>query len=67
MNAITGQKQFADFAESRSEPEWLKEYRQNNFEAFLASEGWDVLQWTDSPIAGGDGNREKLLHARRKS
>jgi 23S rRNA (cytidine1920-2'-O)/16S rRNA (cytidine1409-2'-O)-methyltransferase len=33
--------------------------------AFLAEAGWPVLAWTDSPISGGDGNREKLLHARR--
>ncbi|MBI1339213.1 TlyA family rRNA (cytidine-2'-O)-methyltransferase [bacterium] len=34
-------------------------------EAFLAEIGWSVLGWTPSPIAGGDGNREWLVHARR--
>lgn len=28
--------------------------------------GFDVLTWRDSPILGGDGNREFLLHARRR-
>ncbi|GHC31576.1 TlyA family RNA methyltransferase [Aidingimonas halophila] len=28
--------------------------------------GFDVLCWIDSPIQGGDGNREFLLHARRQ-
>jgi 23S rRNA (cytidine1920-2'-O)/16S rRNA (cytidine1409-2'-O)-methyltransferase len=27
--------------------------------------GWTPLAWVDSPIAGGDGNREFFLHARR--
>jgi 23S rRNA (cytidine1920-2'-O)/16S rRNA (cytidine1409-2'-O)-methyltransferase len=27
--------------------------------------GWEPLGWFDSPIAGGDGNREFFLHARR--
>ena len=27
--------------------------------------GWRVLDWFASPIAGGDGNREFFLHARR--
>ena len=30
-----------------------------------ASCGWAPLAWLDSPIAGGDGNREFFLHARR--
>lgn len=34
--------------------------------AFLESEGWSVLATADSPIAGGDGNREHLLHAQKK-
>ncbi len=32
---------------------------------WLGASGWPVLQWTASPITGGDGNREALLHARR--
>ncbi len=31
-----------------------------------ASCGFEVLAWRDSPIAGGDGNREFLLHARHQ-
>ena len=29
--------------------------------------GWSPLGWFDSPIAGGDGNREFFLHARRSA
>ncbi len=32
---------------------------------WLAAEGWAVRAWTDSPIPGGDGNAERLFHARR--
>lgn len=32
--------------------------------SWLAGAGWPVLAWTESPIAGGDGNQERLLHAR---
>ncbi|MCR5879968.1 TlyA family RNA methyltransferase [Phenylobacterium sp. J367] len=35
--------------------------------AFLATAGWDVLATMESPIAGGEGNREWLLHAVRRS
>jgi 23S rRNA (cytidine1920-2'-O)/16S rRNA (cytidine1409-2'-O)-methyltransferase len=35
------------------------------FEAWLGQQGWDVKDRTDSPILGGDGNRERLIHARR--
>jgi len=35
--------------------------------AAAARAGWRVLDWFDSPIAGGDGNREFFLHARRPS
>ncbi|SHF05281.1 23S rRNA (cytidine1920-2'-O)/16S rRNA (cytidine1409-2'-O)-methyltransferase [Modicisalibacter ilicicola DSM 19980] len=31
-----------------------------------AEHGFEVLSWHDSPILGGDGNREFLLHARRR-
>jgi 23S rRNA (cytidine1920-2'-O)/16S rRNA (cytidine1409-2'-O)-methyltransferase len=34
-------------------------------EALVAAAGWDVLGVIPSPIAGGDGNREFLLGARR--
>lgn len=34
-------------------------------EAWLAGVGWRVLGWAESPILGGDGNRERMLHARR--
>jgi len=34
-------------------------------EDWLRSEGWAMLAWTLSPIAGGDGNQERLLHARK--
>lgn len=34
--------------------------------AFLDAVGWVVLDSADSPIAGGDGNREFLLHARKR-
>ncbi len=35
--------------------------------AFLATSGWTVRETTDSPISGGDGNREFLLWATRKA
>ena len=31
--------------------------------AALVAAGCDVVAWTDSPIAGGHGNRELLVHA----
>jgi 23S rRNA (cytidine1920-2'-O)/16S rRNA (cytidine1409-2'-O)-methyltransferase len=31
----------------------------------LAACGWTLRGWTDSPITGGDGNHEFLLHAQR--
>jgi 23S rRNA (cytidine1920-2'-O)/16S rRNA (cytidine1409-2'-O)-methyltransferase len=34
-------------------------------EDWLRSEGWSVMAWTPSPITGGDGNQERLLHARK--
>jgi 23S rRNA (cytidine1920-2'-O)/16S rRNA (cytidine1409-2'-O)-methyltransferase len=34
-------------------------------EDWLRSEGWTVMARTPSPIAGGDGNQERLLHARK--
>ncbi len=34
-------------------------------ESWLGRQGWSVKKWTDSPIAGGDGNRERLFFAAR--
>lgn len=31
---------------------------------WLAQAGWSIERWTESPIAGGDGNRERLFLAR---
>lgn len=36
------------------------------FVHWLEGEGWRVTSTTHSPISGGDGNREILLHARRR-
>ena len=33
-------------------------------ELWLGYAGWPVIAWTDSPIAGGDGNHERLFMAR---
>jgi 23S rRNA (cytidine1920-2'-O)/16S rRNA (cytidine1409-2'-O)-methyltransferase len=33
--------------------------------AFSQDSGWDVLATADSPIVGGDGNHEFLVHARK--
>jgi 23S rRNA (cytidine1920-2'-O)/16S rRNA (cytidine1409-2'-O)-methyltransferase len=33
--------------------------------AWLEGQGWRVLATAESPITGGDGNREYLLHARK--
>lgn len=35
--------------------------------AFLEVSGWTVMDRTDSPIEGGDGNREFLVWARRRA
>ena len=37
------------------------------FTAWMADQGWTILAWAESPILGGDGNSERLLHARRRS
>jgi 23S rRNA (cytidine1920-2'-O)/16S rRNA (cytidine1409-2'-O)-methyltransferase len=34
--------------------------------AFLQASGWSVIATADSPINGADGNREFLLHARKR-
>lgn len=36
------------------------------FEAWLADIGWPISAWTQSPIAGGDGNLERLFLANRQ-
>ncbi len=36
------------------------------FTRWLDRQGWDILAWEDSPIRGGDGNAERLVHARRR-
>ena len=36
----------------------------DELERWLAKVGWVVRQWTDSPITGADGNRERLFVAR---
>ncbi|MEQ9317106.1 MAG: SAM-dependent methyltransferase, partial [Henriciella sp.] len=33
---------------------------------WLEGQGWRVLGRTDSPITGGDGNAERLIHARKQ-
>lgn len=33
--------------------------------AFIQAAGWEVMATADSPIVGGDGNHEFLLHARK--
>lgn len=35
-------------------------------EQWLLQAGWSVEHWTDSPISGGDGNRERLFLAKRQ-
>ena len=35
------------------------------FAGWLEARGWRVRGWIESPISGGDGNRERLVHAVR--
>jgi len=35
------------------------------FESWLTNCGWPIAAWTQSPIAGGDGNLERLFLAKR--
>ena len=42
------------------------EQAEEAFIEWLAAEGWQVLARTDSPIKGGDGNAERLIHARKQ-
>jgi 23S rRNA (cytidine1920-2'-O)/16S rRNA (cytidine1409-2'-O)-methyltransferase len=41
------------------------EQAEETFIAWLAEQGWRVCARTDSPIRGGDGNAERLIHAVR--
>lgn len=43
----------------------LQDKALGDVKAFLAGLGWAPKAFCDSPILGGDGNREFLLHARR--
>jgi 23S rRNA (cytidine1920-2'-O)/16S rRNA (cytidine1409-2'-O)-methyltransferase len=43
----------------------LREAALDDITAWIKAAGWEVLGAMDSPIAGGDGNREYLLAARR--
>ncbi len=36
----------------------------SDLEIWLREKGWPVEKWTDSPITGGDGNRERLFYSR---
>lgn len=38
----------------------------SRLELWLQQQGWAVEKWTPSPIAGGDGNRERLFTATRR-
>lgn len=38
---------------------------ERHFLDWLAGQGWNVLATGDSPILGGDGNAERLVHARK--
>ena len=33
------------------------------FEDWMKKMGWQIQRWTASPVAGGDGNSEKLFHS----
>lgn len=35
-------------------------------EAWIVQQGWSVDRWADSPITGGDGNRERLFLASKR-
>lgn len=39
----------------------------NEFEIWLSTQDWTCRERVDSPIRGGDGNREFLFHARRNN
>ncbi|GGY09502.1 TlyA family RNA methyltransferase [Paludibacterium paludis] len=46
------------------DPRWYDRVR-DKIGALLADEGMTLLDWFDSPILGGDGNREFFVFARR--
>jgi len=68
MNGITGQKEFTDFIGSKNEPGWLKEYRQNNFEAFQASMAtvshYTNMKEIEELLAGPDAEPEIRIEAK---
>jgi 23S rRNA (cytidine1920-2'-O)/16S rRNA (cytidine1409-2'-O)-methyltransferase len=41
------------------------EVAERAFSAWLEAAGWRIADWADSPITGGDGNRERLFWAVR--
>lgn len=41
------------------------EHAEEGVACWLEEQGWRVLSWIDSSIRGGDGNRERLVHARK--
>ena len=43
----------------------LRERAVSDVSAWLSEQGWEVVAFTESPIAGGSGNRESLIHARK--
>ena len=43
----------------------LRERAVSDVSAWLSRQGWEVVAFTASPIAGGSGNRESLIHARK--
>ena len=40
---------------------------QQRLQSACVDAGFEVLHWLDSPVTGGDGNREFFIHVRRKS
>jgi 23S rRNA (cytidine1920-2'-O)/16S rRNA (cytidine1409-2'-O)-methyltransferase len=42
------------------------EAAQDRVKRWISDQGWRVVETTDSPIAGGSGNREYLWHVRRQ-
>lgn len=34
-----------------------------HFDTWMKEKGWPILQWTASPVLGGDGNAERLFYA----
>lgn len=42
------------------------ETARQHFAEWMKEKGWPILQWTASPVLGGDGNAEHLFYARRQ-